>query len=113
MISTILRCGVLTAALIVAVAGFFYLVQHHDQPVQYSRFVMENKDLRSLTGIFRSSFALQSDAIIQLGLLLLIATPIARVALAALGFLLEKDYLYVTVSFLVLAILMFSLIHSA
>jgi uncharacterized membrane protein len=113
MISTILRSGVLAAAVIVLGAGMLYLVQYHDHSVQYSRFVMENKDLRTLTGIFRSSLALQSEAMIQLGLLLLIATPIARVALAAIGFFLERDYLYVVVSIVVLAVLLFSLMQSA
>ena len=56
---------------------------------------------------------LQSDAMIQLGLLLLIATPVFRVALAAVGFYLEGDRLYVGVSVIVLTILLLSLIHSA
>ena len=51
-----------------------------------------------------------SRSIIQLGLLLLIATPIARVVFAVAGFLFEKDWLYVAVSLLVLAILLYSLV---
>jgi uncharacterized membrane protein len=56
---------------------------------------------------------MQPDAMIQLGLLLLIATPILRVALAAVGFYLENDRLYLGVSLIVLTILVLSLIHSA
>ena len=112
MIGAILRTGVLAAALVVGVAGFFYLIQFHGNVVQYGKFEMEGSDLRTLTGIVRSSLRFRSDAIIQLGLLILIATPIARVALAAVGFGLERDYLYVAVSILVLTILLFGLMHS-
>jgi uncharacterized membrane protein len=113
MIATILRLGVLAAALIVSVAGVFYLIEHHDDPVPYGAFHMERSDLRTVTGILASSMQMQSDAIIQLGLLLLIATPFARVALAAIGFYLERDYLYTGVSVLVLTILIFGLLRSA
>ena len=112
-ISAVLRFGVLASALIVAVAGVWYLAQYHAHPVPYDKFVMERSDLRDLDGIIHSAFHGQIDAIIQLGLLLLIATPITRVALAGVGFFLERDYLYVVVSTLVLAILIYSLIHPA
>lgn len=49
-------------------------------------------------------------ALIQLGILLLIATPVARVAFLVGAFALERDRLYVAVSGLVLAILLYSLI---
>jgi uncharacterized membrane protein len=73
---------------------------------------MVSPDLRSIGGIVTSAAHLQTDAMIQLGLLLLIATPIARVALAVVGFYLDGDRLYVAVSLLVFGILMFSLLHS-
>lgn len=52
---------------------------------------------------------LHGKAIIQLGLLLLVATPIARVVFSAFAFFAEGDYLYVGITLLVLAVLMFSL----
>lgn len=52
-------------------------------------------------------------ALIQLGVLLLIATPVARVVFAVVGFALERDRLYVAVSVAVLAILAASLLYSA
>jgi uncharacterized membrane protein len=113
MIGAILRSGVAAAALVAGVAGIVYLIQFHSTVIQYGKFELEGNDLRTVTGIVRSSLQFRSEAIIQLGLLLLIATPIARVALAGIGFWLERDYLYVIVSTLVLMILLFSLIHSA
>ena len=46
---------------------------------------------------------------IQLGLLLLIATPILRVAVSTFDFLRERDWLYVTVTLIVLAVLIYGL----
>ena len=53
----------------------------------------------------QSAVALHSEGIIQFGLLLLILTPVARVAMAIVGFSLERDRLYTVVSLIVLLIL--------
>jgi uncharacterized membrane protein len=66
--------------------------------------------LRSPTGVVKHAFTGDSRALIQLGLLLLIATPVARVLFAAFAFLLEKDWLYVAVSLIVFTVLMYSLL---
>ena len=52
-----------------------------------------------------------STSIIQLGVLLLIATPIARVLISVIGFARERDWMYVACSLLVLALLTYSLVH--
>jgi uncharacterized membrane protein len=108
----VLRGGVLASSVLVAVGGLLYLTQNHANPVDYSTFHMERSSLRTLSGILRSAMQLQPSAVIQLGLLSLIATPIARVTLAALGFYLDGDRLYVGVSLIVLAILIFSITHA-
>jgi uncharacterized membrane protein len=48
-------------------------------------------------------------AVIQFGLLLLIATPVARVVFSAIAFAVERDKLYVAFTLTVLAILTYSL----
>jgi uncharacterized membrane protein len=112
IIGNLLRAGVLASALIVLLAGIVFVGQHRGDIVSYSTFQMERSDLRTINGIFHSVGSLRADAFIQLGLLLLIATPIARVALAAIGFYLERDRIYVAVSLIVLSILLFSIIHA-
>ncbi len=52
---------------------------------------------------------LQPQAVITLGLLLLIATPVMRVAVSIVVFLLEKDRKFVVITLLVLTILLFSM----
>ena len=112
IIGNLLRAGVITSAIIVLLAGVVFVVEHHSDSVDYSTFHLERNDLRTIPGIVRSAGALRPDALIQFGLLLLIATPIARVALAALGFYLEGDRTYVLVSLIVLSILLVSIFHA-
>jgi uncharacterized membrane protein len=112
LIGLLLRTGVIAAAVVVGVSGAFYLVDHHADPPHYARFTTPAADLRTISGILGSAMQLKSESMMQLGILLLIATPIARVALAAVGFYFERDYLYVAVSLVVLSVLLFSLSHS-
>jgi uncharacterized membrane protein len=112
MIGNTLRAGVLTSAAIVGIAGLFYLIQHRTDHVTYEAFQLERANLRMLPGIFRSAVRLRTDALIQMGLVFLIATPIARVVLAAVGFHLERDWLYVGISLVVGTVLVYSLMHA-
>ena len=112
IIGNLLRTGVIGSAVIVLLAGIVFVGQHHADTVSYSTFQMERSGLRTINGILHSVWSLRADTFIQLGLLLLIATPIARVALAAIGFYLQKDRIYVAVSLIVLSILLFSIIHA-
>ncbi|MGV4414152.1 DUF1634 domain-containing protein [Chryseobacterium sp. T1] len=48
--------------------------------------------------------------IIQLGILFLIFTPLMRIIFALIGYLKEKDYTYVVISIIVLAIMVFSFV---
>src|SRR6202044_2470294 len=105
IIGRLLQVGVLAAAATVLAGGIFYLVQSHSARVDYRSFAPGGPDVISLSGIVRSAAHLQSLGLIQFGLLLLIATPVARVALAVVGFALERDRLYTVVSLIVLLIL--------
>jgi uncharacterized membrane protein len=49
------------------------------------------------------------QAVIEIGLLILIATPIARVVFSLVAFALERDHLYVPITLAVLGILMYSI----
>jgi len=109
-IGQLLRAGVLIAAAVVFIGGVLYLNQTRGPRPDYSAFHSVAAELRSPSGVIKHLSTGDSNAIIQLGLLLLIATPIARVAFAVFGFCAEKDWLYVVVSLIVLAILMYSLL---
>jgi uncharacterized membrane protein len=113
IIGELLRAGVLLAAATVFAGGILYLVGHRADPANYHTFVAGAANTRSVSGIVQSAAHGQSEAIIQVGLLLLILTPIARVGTAIVGFLLERDRMYAVVSLIVLVILLFSLMHAS
>jgi uncharacterized membrane protein len=112
IIGQLLRAGVLIAAAVVFAGGALYLVQNHSQHVHYKTFSPGTENLRTLDGIVRLAAGLDSQGLIQFGLVLLIATPVARVIMAIAGFQLERDYMYVVVSLIVLGVLLFSLMHA-
>jgi uncharacterized membrane protein len=105
-----LRIGVVTAAVIVLIGGIVDLVQNHSTGPHYQTFQAASKHSDNLSGIVRNIRALNSYGIIQLGLLVLIATPILRVALSVVAFALERDLLYVAATLIVLGILLYSLV---
>jgi uncharacterized membrane protein len=110
VVSAILRGGLGLASIVAGAAGLVYLLHHGSDRVAYATFRSEPQTLRSIGGIVHGVMRGETPAIIQLGLLLLIATPIARVALSLLGFYLERDRRYMVITALVLTILLFSLL---
>jgi uncharacterized membrane protein len=112
IIGTLLRAGVMLAAAVVFAGAILYIVRHGHDTVSYTQFQGEPDDLKTIPGIVHGVLAFRARAIIQLGLLLLIATPIARVVFSAVAFALEHDYLYVVITLVVLAVLLYSLLSS-
>jgi uncharacterized membrane protein len=104
-----LRWGVLLAALVVFGGGVWFLAESRDAAQNYSTFRGEPAELRSLPDIVHLAMELRPLGVIQFGLLLLIATPVARVLFSVLGFGLERDWLYVAITLLVLALLIYTL----
>jgi uncharacterized membrane protein len=110
IITAVLRIGVTAAAAVVLAGGIYYLIQYGAMSARYRVFHGEPVELRSLGGIVTGAIALGSRAIISLGLLLLILTPIARVLFSLLAFAAQRDRLYVVVTLIVLTVLLYNLI---
>ena len=109
IIGNLLRIGVGTAAAVVLVGAAAYLVRHGFGHANYRVFRGEPSDLRTLRGIVRAALSLHPRGIIQLGLVLLIATPVARVAFSVFAFAVERDRMYMVFTLMVLGILILSL----
>jgi uncharacterized membrane protein len=112
VVGNLLRTGVILAAVVVSIGGALYLVKYGTTTPHYETFHGVPADLRSPSGIVADAIALRPRGIIALGLLLLIATPVARVAFTIFAFFMEKDATYVGVTVVVLAVLLFSLFFS-
>lgn len=109
IISALLRTGVLTSAAVVLLGGVCFLSKHgHEQPA-YHVFHGTPAAYRTISDVIHAAGPSDCRAIIQLGLLLLILTPVARVAFSLLGFGLERDGTYAVITSIVLAILIYSL----
>lgn len=108
-IGRLLRLGVTLAGVVVFVGGVVYLARHGAETPNYRVFHGEPADLRGVQGIARQALSLHGRGLIQLGLLLLIATPVARVAFSALAFARRGDRTFVVVTLIVLAVLLYSL----
>jgi uncharacterized membrane protein len=109
LLGNLLITGVAVAALVVLAGGITYLVRHGAQYPDYKNFRGEPDSFRTVSGILKSATEWSGRGLIQLGLLLLIATPVARVAFSLLVFLRQRDFLYCACTLIVLAVLLFSL----
>ena len=109
IMGNLLRAGVVLSMTVVFIGGLIYLMGYGKQVANYSEFVMDESGFFSLASIWTGMLEMNGKAIIQLGILLLIFTPISRVILAVFSFLLERDYLYVLIGLIILSIILFSL----
>ncbi len=109
VIGTVLRVGVVVSALVVFAGGVFYLAGYGNDVPAYKVFRGEPADLRTVSGILDDVLSLRRTGLIQFGLLLLIATPVIRVAFSIVAFGLERDWIYVVVTAIVLSILIYSI----
>ena len=109
IIANLLRGGVLLSAMVVLAGGVLFLVRHGADHPEYGVFRGEPENLRSLKGIADDIFLLHSRGVIEMGILLLVATPVARVALSLIWFLEQRDYTYVIITLIVFIIILLSL----
>jgi uncharacterized membrane protein len=109
LIGGLLRAGVILAAGVTLAGGIWHLVVHGGAPHSYRVFHGEPAELRSVAGVLAGIRRGHPEGLIQLGLLLLIATPVARVALSAVAFAMERDWLYTGITLLVFVLLIASL----
>ena len=94
VIGWILRLGVLLSMSIIFIGGIIYLYRHGQVTADYHTFKGVPDFVHNTSGILNGIITFRGRAIIQAGIILLIATPIIRVIFSAIGFILEKDYLY-------------------
>lgn len=105
VVGKLLRFGVLSACLVAILGGIMFMILHSSEVSDFTQFRGAPEYLRSLGGIYGGLLALDARAVIQAGVIILIATPIMRVALSIFAFALERDYLYVVITVIVLLII--------
>jgi len=108
-IAMLLRVGLSTAAAVVIAGAVAYLVSHWSEMPVYRTFRGEPAALRSVHSILRDVWQPDGAGLIQLGVLLLLLTPVARVLFSIVAFALRREFVYVTVTLVVAAILLYSI----
>lgn len=105
-----LRFGVVIASLIVLIGGLLYLNQSGNSAVpHYHSFIGAKAGFTTIAQILNGVYAINAKGIIELGVIVLIATPIFRIAFSLVGFIIEKDKLYVGITLTVLAVMLLSI----
>lgn len=103
IVANLLRVGVILSAVVVLAGGIWYLVSNPGPAPSYASFEARVSGLHSLGSLPGP------QATILVGLILLIATPVARVAFTIVAFILERDRIYIGVTVLVLLVLLYSI----
>jgi uncharacterized membrane protein len=108
-LSRLLTIGVLTAAAVSLLGGILYLWSEGHGRTSLADFRGQPEPLTQPLSIIQGAAQLDPKSLMQLGVMLLILTPVARVAFALVLFALTRDRLYVLISFIVLATLIVAL----
>jgi uncharacterized membrane protein len=112
VISTVLRGGVLASLAVILVGTLMTFVHHPEygsSPGELARLTQPGAGFpRTLREVATGLGALRGQAIVVLGLWMLIATPVLRVAVTVLVFLEERDGMYLAITLTVLALLILS-----
>lgn len=110
VVGRLLQVGVFIATAVVLLGAVALMAKHGGDVVAFGTFRGAASHLTSVGAIVRSALALDPRAIVQLGLVLLIATPVARVALTLVAFVVQRDKLYMALTTFVLLVLSYGLL---
>jgi len=110
LIGNTLRWGVILACLLASIGGIYYLLQHGlDTVPDYRHFDVASaaaqSNITTFTGLWQGILHGDEASCIQVGVIVLILTPVARVVLSLFDFIVEQDWLYVAITALVLGII--------
>lgn len=108
-VSTILRAGVVLSGAVVLAGGVYFLVRHGNELLHFQTFMGQPEIDRVPHEIVIAAVHLRARSVIQLGALLLIATPIVRVGVSLVDFAFERDWTYVAITAIVFVLLMYGL----
>jgi uncharacterized membrane protein len=108
----LLRAGVILAAAVTLLGGIAYVTTFWDTRSDYHTLGEQSEQLRSPVGIVRCALTLDVRSVIQFGLLLLIATPVARVAFSVIAFAKLRDWTFVVFTLIVLGLLLYGLLRN-
>lgn len=106
MIGNTLRIGVVTAVIIALIGGIYYLSQSSSMTLpDYTVFHKGAASYTTFAGIVHGAIAFSPTEVIQLGVIVLMLTPIIRVLLSLIDFSIQRDWLYVVITAIVFVVI--------
>ncbi|WP_083597930.1 MULTISPECIES: DUF1634 domain-containing protein [unclassified Flavobacterium] len=110
IIGNLLRYGVWISLSVAFIGGIVYLMHHGNDIEDYS--VFKENDLNIfevIASVVNGVISGSGEFLIFFGIILLFLTPVFRVLLSLFSFLIEKDYLYVVITLIVILIIITSI----
>lgn len=112
VISVLLRAGVILSLFVIVFGLTLSFTHHHDYIQAHDLLPRLTNSTRAFPHTLHETWQglreFRGEAFIVLGLLLLIATPVMRVAVSVFAFLIERDWIFVAITSVVLALLILS-----
>jgi len=107
----ILRIGVIISVLLIVFGGLFFFLRHTNEILSFKTFSSQPERLRKVEVIIHEALQLRSRSVIQLGILILISTPVLRVIFSFIQFSIYRDWIYSCITTLLMIILFYSLLN--
>ncbi len=112
LIGRLLQAGVAVSAVVLLLGWALFLLKHGGEPADVRDFRNAPPALSSVINVIQGALSLRAPALMQLGIVLLVATPVARVALTLVAFLRRREGVFALLSAIVLLILLYGLFWS-
>ncbi|MGA6119081.1 DUF1634 domain-containing protein [Sphingobacterium anhuiense] len=110
IIGDVLKYGVRTVLAISTIGGLIFLYNHANEQADYARFTENDRSIiEVVSDVFGGVINMQGRSIIFLAIIILFCTPLIRLLLSLVSFIIEGDKLYVFITTLVLIIIAFSM----
>ncbi|ABQ06334.1 DUF1634 domain-containing protein [Flavobacterium johnsoniae] len=110
IIGNLLRYGVWISLSVAFIGGIVYLMHHGSEIEDYSVFKENDRNIfEVISTVVNGAIDGRGEFLIFFGIILLFLTPVFRVLLSLFSFMLEKDYLYVVITLIVILIIITSI----
>jgi len=110
IIGNLLRYGVWISLSVAFLGGIVYLMHHGNEIEDYSVFKENDRNIfEVIATVYNGAISGDGAYLIFVGIILLFLTPVFRVLLSLFSFILEKDYLYVVITLIVILIIITSI----
>lgn len=106
-ISTVLLVGILIAISLVLMGGILFVIEHSDVGLKTELLQEKNYPIH-IEQIWASVLSLSSIGLIQLGMVILVAMQMLRVAMLIVLYALLKDFSFVLIGLFILTVLFYS-----